>query len=667
MRWVDMNQANTVEEFLKQLNRYEEQHEIFYRGQSATYKNVISSISRDDGYLVNEHQIYRETVAMKKQDFKALKLPIERLAKLQHYGIPTRLIDVTIDPLTALYFAVENIESKSDSNVFVYVQKSKLTDSKAVQLLALLATLESYETSYIQEEYKAIYNESITREEVLEIVQETSFITFSERLKEENPRLYSQKGTFVICGNELHNKKIQKQIKSLDSIKPTLLIRIPYEYKLAIKNELDQRYLINKTTIYPEFPSVADYIKEKYRERNISIDGTYSVMEKEDNSYPGVKRISIKITLNELLHIGEIHEVAKALIKKYQQDYDVIFLFVAKSGDDYLMYNWILRSLWLNPSCNRIKMIPLSQSDGTGYSWQEGGSFSVMADYNDKFVFEDDTYLFVCHQKLYKELHPIYKEILKSFDSNPFDSFLIQLYKYEDEITKLSFIMGDFGKSRNKEFDSFLKTYTEFSNTLDNILLWAKMDHLNNQRKKHHINKCFQELHENVEFIRLHSSKWFLEFDNKLSDLDHIDLYNLPEQPQYQFEQTIPLNPSALKVIFDLKIEQLENCSINISGETNLYDEANLLVSVKKKSGQLYGQSKAVVKDGKFNFGLLRYKDKGYEPGDYAIEISVSIPYTQPESFRIKAGLEYENLDGIYVQRNGIAPTIKYIEEFQVI
>jgi hypothetical protein len=662
-----MNQANTVEEFLNILNRYQGQHEIFYRGQAAKYKSVISSISRDNGHLTNEHQIYRETIHMYEQEFETLEFPIERLAKLQHYGIPTRLIDVTIDPLIALYFAVEKVDSTSDGNVFVYVQTSKPTQSKLVQLLALLATLESHDTSYIQEQYKSIYNESITKEEILKLAQETSFVTFSDWLKEANPRLHCQMGTFVICGNELRNEEIQKQVKSLDSIKPNLLICIPYEHKLAIKNELDQRHLINKTTIYPEFPSVADYIKEKYRETNISIDGTYSVMEKEDTSYPGVKRLSIKITLNKLLRIEEIHEVVKVLIKQYHQEYDVIFVFVAKNGDDYIMYNWILRSLWLNPSCDRIKMSPLLQSDGTGYSWQEGKSFSVMADYNDKFVFKDDKFLFLCNQKLYNELYPIYEELLNSFNSDPFDSFLLLLFKYEDKIRNASLIMGDFGVSRNKEFNDFLGVYTEFANMLDNIPLWAKKDNLNDQRKSYQINKCFQELYENVEFIRLHSSKWFSEHDITSSDLVHIDPYNLPEQPKYQFEPTIPLNPNALKIEFNLKIQQMDNRSLHILGKTNLYDEANLLVSIRKKSGQLCGQSKAAVKDGKFNFGLFRYKDKGYESGEYTIEISVSIPSTQPESFRIKAGLEYENLAGPYVQRDGVAPTIKYKENFQVI
>ena len=667
MNRMNIDQANTVQEFLKILKRYQGKNEMFFRGQAANYKSVISSISRDNGHLSNEHKIYRETVHMYEEEFETLEFPIERLAKLQHYGIPTRLIDITIEPLIALYFAVENIDNTSDGNVYVYVQDSKPTHSKPVQLLALLATLESYDASYIQDQYKAKYNESITKQEIIKLAQETSFVTYSDVLKEANPRLHSQKGTFVVCGNKLVNGEIQRQVKSLDSIKPNLLIRIPYEHKLAIKNELDQHHVINKTTIYPEFPSVAEYIKEKYKEINISIDGTYSVMEKDDFSYPGVKRLSIKITLNKLLRIEEIHEVAKTLIKKYWKEYDVISVFVAKNGDDYIMYNWILRSLWLNPLCDRIKMSPLSHSDGTGYSWQEGKSFSVTADFNDKFLFKDDTYLILYNQKLYNELNPVYEELLDSFSSTPFDSFILLLSKYEDKIRNASLIMGDFGVSKNKRFNDFLGVYNEFANMLDNILLWAKKDELNDKEKEHHISKCFQVLNEKVEFIRLYSPKWFAELDITLSDLEYVDPYNIPEQPIYQFEPTIPLNPKALKVEFNIEVKQMDNRSLHIWGKTNLYDEAKLLVSVRKKNGQICGQSKAIVSDERFDFGYFNYRGKGYAPGDYIIEVSLSIPGTQPESFRKKAGLEYENLAGPYVKREGIGPSINYKKNFQVL
>src|SRR5699024_11840656 len=97
-----------------------------------------------------------------------------------------------------------------------------------------------------------------------------------------------------------------------------------------IKKELDQQYQINKTKVYPELISAADYIKEKYKEKNISLDGTYSLVEVKDLSYPRVKRVSIKIVLSKHLKINEIHMVINQNIKAYKPKYDVINIFVAK-------------------------------------------------------------------------------------------------------------------------------------------------------------------------------------------------------------------------------------------------------------------------------------------------------------------------------------------------
>lgn len=94
-----------------------------WRGVGDSSWGVHSSISRvfDERYL---HQGSEAEVAKFEQhimasatqwnlDWQALggRLSgLEFLAKLQHHGIPTRLIDVTYQPLVALWFAVQELE-----------------------------------------------------------------------------------------------------------------------------------------------------------------------------------------------------------------------------------------------------------------------------------------------------------------------------------------------------------------------------------------------------------------------------------------------------------------------------------------------------------------------------------------------------------------------------
>ena len=113
----------------------------------------------------------------------------------------------------------------------------------------------------------------------------------------------------MLCGNKVDGKVITSSLKSLDTYTPTLVIRIPFEYKRAVKEELDNKYGINITSIYPELPSVAQYIKEKYRKKNISLDGTYSIVKEEDISTRVAKRISVIIVLNEQLTIEQIKKI----------------------------------------------------------------------------------------------------------------------------------------------------------------------------------------------------------------------------------------------------------------------------------------------------------------------------------------------------------------------
>ena len=49
------------------------------------------------------------------------------------------------------------------------------------------------------------------------------------------------------------------------------------------------KYGLNESYIYPELPSFANYLKEKYTESNFRIDNCYSIVEDNDINFAHIK------------------------------------------------------------------------------------------------------------------------------------------------------------------------------------------------------------------------------------------------------------------------------------------------------------------------------------------------------------------------------------------
>jgi hypothetical protein len=285
----------SVSDFLNDIKgiRNKSGYTLFYRGHSDKNYELKPSIYRNENFIKNEDKIYRETIAKVPYDFNG-KSSIESLALMQHYGVPTRILDLTTNALVALYFACE--ESKKikeitkvkggsflkkvniDGEVIIFNIPNESVCYSDSDKVTILANLSKYENN-LHYEKNTSYKQDISDVEIKikEILKKTlkvinidavlekaeSLRDYSLNKKEELKKYYEdyrlknidKKIEDIIIENYKGKEKIKDDIKSFFTI---LLLTI---LKMII-DEAEQSYINSLNEKDPYLKKLLHYIRE---------------------------------------------------------------------------------------------------------------------------------------------------------------------------------------------------------------------------------------------------------------------------------------------------------------------------------------------------------------------------------------------------------------------
>lgn len=284
MRKRDYQKIGSIRTFIERLEALsiENTHDsVFYFRGHSDHENfkLIPSIYRDTEWIRNEHRMFREIIMKCPNDFHNAKTAFEKLVKMQHYSLPSRLLDLTENPLAALFFAVREIPDK-DAEVLIFkIPKAdiKYYDSDTVSILSNLAKRpESFEIESTKNLNKNKFNQSDGISYLIhEIKEEKPYFeakiisshiesVLCVKPKLDNPRIIRQDGAFFIFGINGHKLEPANVPEAYQVTTSSSRLIINKSGKTKILEQL-AALGINESTLFPEIDSVSRYLKERLK------------------------------------------------------------------------------------------------------------------------------------------------------------------------------------------------------------------------------------------------------------------------------------------------------------------------------------------------------------------------------------------------------------------
>ena len=268
---------------------------LYYRGHRDESWKLDPSVIRLDLAWNAEAGMLTDLMSSNPDTFSNVDSLLSRLILAREYGLPTRLLDVTSNPLVALYFASLETDGGADGEVHIFAppaQMVKSFNSDSVSVICAFARLEHMDQialigahgvneMFLERMQKSTPHVEYRWEDAMdrlmtEIGRDPRY--FSNRIEPidfykvflvkpryDMERLREQHGAFLISA--FHRRFERDQVMESTPNVPLyhhFSLTVPSNAKKEIRMHL-RRLGVNRETLFPGFQDSVKQITERYR------------------------------------------------------------------------------------------------------------------------------------------------------------------------------------------------------------------------------------------------------------------------------------------------------------------------------------------------------------------------------------------------------------------
>ena len=267
---------------------------IYYRGEASGDWCLTPSVMRTARFRESEAEMLVEIRSRRPQDFASETTAIGHMVIARHHELPTRLLDVTSNPLIALFHAVSKTAKANNGRVHIFVLPHSMVkpfNSDTVSIVANFARLPRGEQNLLLGKTKEDtkydvdpsgpprsggYRYRAALEHLYQLIQEEK-PSFAERIDPRDflrvfivepqrsfERLRAQSGAFLLSG--LHDRYEEKNIKEWNSDIPMyhhFVLTVPARAKDGIREELSM-VNITRENLFPSLEETAKAITSQH-------------------------------------------------------------------------------------------------------------------------------------------------------------------------------------------------------------------------------------------------------------------------------------------------------------------------------------------------------------------------------------------------------------------